>query len=254
MTQTTTTGASTTQKLSWSAGADESTSASFQIGDPDKGASTKFGVGFHAAQDFTGGKDNTDASFSASTYTLGTSTSFSDVVFYNDSRINIWVYPVLGQKICPAALQNPNCSPDQQVPLTLQFSGPDQVTTGNNSAETVSGYQPPWEPGNIFSYPATKDQLTLIYPDLGNTQLSKDTTFFTGDNQTSIGASWSSGANKGQTLSTANNFSFDATTSVTSTVGLGKVLQGKFKGSVKLSGSTGFSTLQTVMTHINISI
>jgi FG-GAP-like repeat len=245
LTQTTTTGASTTQKLSWSAGADESTSASFQVGDPDKGASTKFAVGFHAAQDFTGGKDNSDASFSASTYTLGTATSFSDVVFFNDSRVNIWVYPVLGQKVCPAALQNPNCSPDQQVPLTLQFSGPDQVTTGNNSAETVTGYQPPWEPGSIFSYPATKEQLALIYPDLSKTQLSSDTTFFTGDNQTSIGASWSSGANKGQTLSTANNFSFDATTSVTSSVGLGPVLQAKFKGSVKLSGSVGFSTLQT---------
>jgi hypothetical protein len=139
LTQTTTTGASTTQKLSWSAGADESTSASFQIGDPNVGASTKFGAAFHSAQDFTGGKDNSDASFRASSYTLGTVTSFSDVVFFNDSRINIWIYPVLGQKVCPAELKNPNCSPDQQVPLTLQFSGPDQVSTGNISAETVHG-------------------------------------------------------------------------------------------------------------------
>jgi hypothetical protein len=116
--QETKTGASTTQKLSWSAGADESTSATFQLGDPDQTSGAKFSEAFHAAQDFTGSTENSDGHFSASTYSLGTATSFSDVVFFNDSRINIWVYPVLGQKVCPASLNNPNCSPDQQVPLT----------------------------------------------------------------------------------------------------------------------------------------
>jgi hypothetical protein len=85
----------------------------------------------------------------------------------------------------------------------------------------------------------------LIYPDVTQTQLSSDITFFTGDNPTTFQASWTSGADKGQTLSTANNFSFDATASLAVSVRAEGIIQDKFKGSVSVSGSFGFSSLQT---------
>ncbi|HEY3619758.1 MAG TPA: hypothetical protein VGK96_23365, partial [Candidatus Sulfotelmatobacter sp.] len=242
LTQESKQGGSTTHKLSWSAGAAETVSGGFQIGNPDAGEGAKFTSTFHAAQDFTGSTEANGSNFSTTDFNVSVATRDADSVFYDNSRLNIWVYPVLGQKV-PSA--TPSDCPAAGCPLTIQFSGPDQIDTGNISADIASWYQPPWEFGNVFSYPATKDQLALIYPDLAATQLSSDLTFYTDTNSKKVQANWSSGSTQGSTTSTANNFSFDLSGTYVESEGIPEV--GFETGSVSLnvSGSFGFKNLQT---------
>ncbi len=247
------TGASTTHTTSWSAGIDVSVGGSYQVGDPDEGTGSRYSEAFHFANDLTSKTDNLDLNYSSSKFDVTTVTKKGDVVFYDDSRLNIWVYPVLGHKACPAAL--PNCSADQQKPLTIQFSAPDQIDTEETSTEDAGAYwyQPPWEFANVLSYPATKDQLALIYPHLANTQLSTDLSFKPTQSSVKIETTWSGGSEQGSTTSTADTLSFDNTLSYTTRWGVSKVATGKFSASLKLSGSVGFATLQTNNSQIDSS-
>jgi hypothetical protein len=251
------TGGSTTHKMSWSAGADESVSTSLEIGSVKAGTGAKFTQAFHAAQDFAGSTANGNNNFTSSQFDVTSTTKLADVVFEDESRLNIWVYPVIGQTVCPATL--PNCSDSQKAPLTIQFSGPDQLDSGITSAELSSNswYQPPWEWGNIFSYPATKSQLALIYPDIAtdpdHTLLSSDTGFDTSPSSLKIRAVWSSGSGVDKTGSTMNKFSFDETTTMVAAGGLAGAVKGTTGGSLKLSGSFGFDTLQTNYAQVSAS-
>ena len=249
LTQQSKTGASTTHKMSWSAGVDESQSLAYQVGDPDQGTGGRLGFAFHAAQDFTGSSENNGSNFSSTEFDVSAATRTADSVFYEGSTLNIWVYPVLGQKACPALPNNApnNCPPDQQLPLTVQFSGPDSIVSGNIS-DDVNGapwYQPPWEFGNIFSYPATKEQLALIYPDLAKTQLSSDLTFYTDNSSKKIQTNWSSGSEQGSTTAFSDNFSFSLEETIVASEGISKIATGKASQSLKVSGSFGFENLQT---------
>jgi hypothetical protein len=249
LTQQSKSGGSTTHKMSWSAGVDESLSGAYQIGDPDQGIGGRIGLAFHAAQDFTGSTEENGSNFSSTEFDVSAATRTADSVFYEGSTLNIWVYPVLGQKACPALPNNApnNCPPDQQLPLTVQFSGPDSIVSGNIS-DDVNGapwYQPPWEFGNIFSYPATKEQLALIYPDLAKTQLSSDLTFHTDNASKKIQTNWSSGSEQGSTTAFSDNFSFGLEETFVASVGLGDISTAKVSQSLKVSGSFGFENLQT---------
>jgi len=247
------TGGATTGKLSWSAGVDLSVEGDFQISDTNDGTGAKFSAGFDVAEQFTHSSDNSTINYVANSFGVSAATGTGDVVFFDDSRFNIWVYPVLGKTVCP---KGKTCPPDQLKPLTVQFSGPDEIDTTFVSAEILSAfwYQPPWEWGNVFSYPATKDQLALIYPDIsGQTTLSNDVTFVTDGSDAKIQASWSSGTEKGETVSTTNSASADVTTSYTESVGISTIAQGKISTSLKLSGSTGFEHLQTYTSQVDSS-
>jgi hypothetical protein len=245
LSQQSSTGASTTHKMSWSAGVDESGSAGFEVGDVDAGSGVKYTAGFHAAQDFLGSTENGNNSFATSTFDVSATTKVGDIVFYDDSRLNIWVYPVIGQTACPA--ETPNCLDSQKKPLTVQFSGPDQIDTGITSTEDPGDfwYQPPWEVGNVFSYPATASQLALIYPDLAATQLSHDISFGTSPSSVKIQATWSKGTGVDKTTSTTDNFSFDVKSTFVVASGAEGIGDVSTKESVKVSGSYGFGGLQT---------
>jgi len=255
LTQESKTGGSTTHKLSWSAGVDLSTSYDYQIGDPDEGTGTRYSAAFHIADDITGSSDNSTITYATTKFDVSATTRTADSVFVDQSRLNIWVYPVLGQKVCPAALNNPNCSTDQMMPLTVQFSGPDQIETGSISTDLLSAYwyQPPWEWGNVFSYPATKDQLALIYPDLATTTLSTDLSFYTDNSSKKIETTWSSGTEQGSTSSLSDTASFDVTLSGVDAVGLEDVEGTKLSAALKLSGSVGFEKLQTNTAQVDAS-
>ena len=253
LSQTSKTKASITGSTSWSAGVSESASASFEVGDVDAGDGIKGSAAFNAAQDFTGSTSSGNGSFQGADFDISGTTKKGDLVLYTDSRLNIWVYPVLGQTACPAA--TPNCAPDQKKPLTFQFSGPDQIVTGVTSTEDSGAYwyQPPWEFGNVFSYPATTEQLALIYPDLATTQLSNDFTFKTSQSTMKFQATWSSGADQGSTAATADTFSFDAKTTFVAAAGAEGIGDVTTKESVKVSGSYGFSNLQTNTAEMDAS-
>jgi hypothetical protein len=247
------TGGSTTHQTSWSAGVAESGSASVQWGDVDKGSGEKFSMAFNAAQDFAGSTENSNNNYATSHFDVTVATKKGDQVFYDDSRLNIWVYPVIGETACPAA--KPACTAAEQQPLTLQFSGPDKIDTGVVSTEDAGSfwYQPPWEFGNVFSYPATGAQLALIYPDLAKTQLSNDVSFKTNPSSVKIQATWGSGSEQGSTSSTTDNFSFDGKTSFVVAAGAKGIGQVTTKESIKVTGSYGFGTLQTNTAQVEAS-
>jgi hypothetical protein len=82
---------------------------------------------------------------------LTATTGFADHVFFNQSRQNIYYYPVLGQTICPSTV--PNCAPDQMTQLYVDFSAPDHVTKSDLDDTTLDWFQPGHEPGNVLTYP-----------------------------------------------------------------------------------------------------
>ena len=173
----------TTNAASWSFGAKETASAGFTIGDPDV-TGLKISDTFTAAQNLKGSHEHDHGTYNGTSFNLSATTGFGDEVSYSDSTFNIWVYPVIGKTVCPAGKVTNGACTVPQVPLTIQFSAPD----GNSQQpEAVEGqalqwYQPPWEPGNVFSYPANLDQLKAHYPNL--TQLTNDTTGFLTDGST----------------------------------------------------------------------
>ncbi len=230
---------SNTNTTSWSFGAKETLSAGFTIGDPDTDF-LKVSDTFTAAQDLKQSHENDHGTYTGKSFNISATTGFGDEVSYTDSAFNIWTYPVIGQTVCPA---KPAACPPNGVPLTIQFSAPD----GDAIQEAVQGqglqwYQPPWEPGNIFSYPANLDQLKARYPSL--TQLTSDTTGFLTDGSTlTQTATWTTSNEDSQSTGIEQNYSYDNDFSVSGGFEIADL--GGAEGSVglDLSGSTGFSNL-----------
>ncbi|HXE12393.1 MAG TPA: hypothetical protein VN633_09755, partial [Bryobacteraceae bacterium] len=229
----------TTNTTSWSFGAKETASAGFTIGDPDV-TGLKVSDIFTAAQNLKGSHEHDQGTYNAQSFNLSATTGFGDEVSYTDSPFNIWVYPVIGQTVCPAA--KPNCQPGEKVPLTLQFSAPD----GNAQTEAIEGqdlewYQPPWEPGNIFSYPANFDQLKAHYPDVQ--PLTNDPSGFLTDGSTiTETATWTGSGEGSDSTGLKQNYSFENDFSVngaTEFAGIGA--EGGY--GLDLSGSVGFNNL-----------
>jgi hypothetical protein len=116
---------------SWSFGASESLGASLEIGDVEAGNGAKISDTITAAQDLKGSTENTHGTYAEHTFDISQQTGPSDQLWFSQSRFNIYLYPVIGQTVCPQG--KPNCTEAEKVPLTIQFSGPDQT-----SSETVA--------------------------------------------------------------------------------------------------------------------
>ena len=226
---------------SWSFGTKETASAGVTIGDPDVDG-LKATDTFTAAQKLNGSHQNDHGSYKGQSFNLSAVTGFGDEVSYTDSQFNIWVYPVIGQTVCPAA--KPNCQPGEKLPLTIQFSAPDGDT---QKPEAVQGqalqwYQPPWEPGNILSYPANLDQLKSHYP--GVVQLTNETTGFLTDGSTlTQTATWSGQTDVSATTGLKQNYSFENDFSVNGSIGVGDIGTLQLGASLDVSGSVGFNNL-----------
>lgn len=102
--------------------------------------------------------------YQSTAFDVSAATGFDDVVWFNDERHNVYIYPIIGQTACPA--DKPNCSDSERLPLTLVLSGPDQIEQEAAEGGTLEWFQPVWEPGNIFSYPWDLTQLQAQYPKL----------------------------------------------------------------------------------------
>ncbi len=239
---------STTNTTSWSFGAKESATVGFTIGDPDveglKGSDT-----FTAAQNLKGSLEHEQGSYTGQSFNLTTISGVGDQVNYSDSELNIWVYPVIGKTVCPAKL---NCPPNEQVPLTIQFS----ALNGDVQPYAIEGpglpwYQPPWEPGNIFSYPANYDQLAAHYGNL--VQLSGSTNGFPTDGRTvTESVTWFGTSNQSDTTGLKQNYSFENDFSVNGSVGFaGITAQGGY--GLDVSGSYGLSGLVKTTTTLDKS-
>jgi len=240
----------TNNKTSWSFGAKETFSESVSFGDPDKGTGTRLKDTFTAAQNLKSASEKIHGTYQGKTFNLSATTGFGDEVSYTNSQFNIWIYPVVGQTTCPA---DKTCPPDQKVPLTIQFSAP----SGDALIHAVQGqglqwYQPPWEPGNVFSYPATLEQLKTIYPDLS--QLTKGGVEIVTDTSTQTQkTTWAVTQKDAGSASFDQSYSFENNLSVTGSVGFKGAVNTSASATLDLSGSVGFTKLTDNTTNLGLS-
>ena len=134
--------------------------------------------------------------------------------------------------------------------MTIQFSGPDKIESHKVDGNLIPWYQPPWEPGNVFSYPANDEQLQRILPN--TQQLSKASTYRTDSGTATERATWTTETTEGATASIDENFSYELGFSVSGAVSSGFVT-GKASASLNLSGSSGFSDLNKSVTSLGRS-
>jgi hypothetical protein len=181
---------------------------------------------------------------SAETFNAAFSSQFGDYVRFDSTRVNLYLYPVLGKTVCPA--DKPNCADIDKVPVFYQFSAPDQATHDNVLGTSLEWYQPPWEPGNIFSYPGNEDQLKVYQTTLN--KLSQDETFHTDKTPGTESTTWSANAGTNQTTGTSSNFNGSISTST-------KVKGGFFQGgfSIGISGGQAQEGLTTSQTALGTS-
>ena len=145
----------------------------------------------------------------------------------------------------------PNCS-QRKVPLTIQFSAPNgNATSHADQGQSLQWYQPPWEPGNIFSYPASFDQLQSIYGNLA--KLTTDGSEFLTDTSTETQkTTWAVGTNANQTSSVEQNFSYENDFSSEASFSFLDVGAGVNVG-YDVSGSNGVSNLSKSASDLGTS-
>jgi hypothetical protein len=141
---------------SWSIGVKTSFQETFTIGDPEEsGVSISDKV--WAEYTHKNSVSSTYNTYSGTAESLDVTSGWADKLIFSQRRQNIYYYPILGKFACPAA--NPGCSDADKAPLYVVFSVPDQVTYNRDDATAEEWYQPFNEPGNLFSYPWTFQQL-----------------------------------------------------------------------------------------------
>ena len=238
---------STQNTTSWSAGTGESVSSKVTIGIPDVDSVTIKNK-FSAQQAWKGNSEKVHGTTSSMSFDVSQQTGFSDQLWYTDSRLNLYIYPVIGQTGCPASKST--CSDNEKVPLTVQFSGIDAVSNDTVPGNTTEWYQPPWEPGNLLSYPGNFQQLQAIQPDLA--QLSENVTWTTDQTTFVEKTTWNTGTTDSQSTSFDQSYSFNDTLSVSASTNE-IFASASVKGTLSLSGSFGFSRLHTSVTTLGKS-
>ena len=123
---------STDNTTSWGYSTGKSAGAKVTLGNPD--------ASYFSAEVKLAGKETHDDSV-ADTYDTyaavktSASTGFADHLFFTDSRHNVYYYPVIGQKMCPAG--NPSCTEFPKRPLFVQFSGVDLLEHNDSDSPSV---------------------------------------------------------------------------------------------------------------------
>jgi len=237
---------------SWSWGAAETVGASITFGDPDS-SGIKNETTFAAQQTWEGSVDTAANQFQEQTFSIRQQTGDDDKVWYTHSQFIIYLYPVLNQKVCPAEF--PNCREDQKQPLVLQIAGPKTLSETTIDGDGLEWYQPPWEFGNVFSYPANYGQLQEIIPDIDLLSAAESTTptWFTDSGTLTLTSTWAAGSTKTQTVSSAQNFSEELTNSTTGAFGLKDIATVGGNLELKGSRSDAFGNLTTKVVELGKS-
>lgn len=202
---------SNTDTTSYSYGYSESTEEKFSVGVPLVSAVSG---SFKQAWEQTYERTSEDYTYTQDEfrYDASTVTGLGDQIWYADSELNVYYYPVLGQTICPN--EQSSCSSAEEQPLIVQFSGPNTSSVVSAPGSTTEWYQPVHEPGQLFSYPWTQAQLA---DRLGQEMqlLSSSLPFFTDDSLSSQLVEWSTGSGQSQSAGTTNTHSFETSNSLT---------------------------------------
>ncbi|BFU93026.1 MAG: hypothetical protein NTAFB01_42130 [Nitrospira sp.] len=243
----------TTTGTTWSFGAQETLQRKAFVGSCETGSCLSASAKFTAKQSLEGSKDSLKGTYSGDSKDFDVTTGFTDLVSYQNEAMTIYVYPVIGQTVCPSG--NPNCAAGEKVPLTVNMAGPDTLSyIKATPSDVLTWYQPPWIPGNILSYPGNSAQLqAAAFRDATDFQdLSQAETWFIGSSGTaSSKVTWTGGGSGGTTTSFKQNYSFDLDLSFTAKVGLKGLAGTTTKGDFDFSGSVGFSSLTDSLTTLS---
>ena len=240
--QTTTSAqASRQSSTSYTASTKESAEGKVSYGVPDVD-SVSVEVKTSATQTHQSTVSNTYNTYSSQTYTFNTATVFDDKVAATSETMNIYSYPVIGQTICPAA--NPSCTDSERVPLYIQYSAPDNILhIPPTDAAGLEWFQPPNEPGNLFSYPGSftllkaggPQQLDLLTP--SNTEWASSS-------MGSFSVEWNNSSSAAFSSGSVSTHSFDTSVTVSGEASFeGGGVSGS--ASVDYNQSTSVSTLNT---------
>ena len=235
-----------TDDQSHSFGFQEQVSGFAQIGgDPSENAGFKIEDTVTATQDIKNINNQIHGQFQGVSYGLTDQTGWGDSVSYTSTTINIWIYPVIGKTVCSKS------DPTRCGPLTIQFSAPSGTDVGTAEDGTLKEwYQPVWEPGNIFSYPANFAQLNYA-----NTiaRLDNPLTFFTDSSQVQESIGWKAGLSADSTVGQEKTFSGSNDLAISGRLG-DKDTSG-IGGSLKFNanGSDAFSNLTLSQNSSNTS-
>ena len=191
------------------------------------------------------------------TSSLTRSTGLSDLVWFQKKDFFIYIYPVIGQTVCPE--DKPNCSESERLPLQVHFSGPDEIQINLLPAQNIlmgannlEFYQPPHQPLNLLSYPWSLETLENSFPRAA-ALTDKDPSFQEpGNSPGTFSSTWSQSSGSEQSVGASNNHSFDSSVSVSAGVefdGAGA----DASGTVDKSGSTAISTLTTTKSTVSVS-
>ncbi|MGH9845656.1 MAG: hypothetical protein ACREEM_43665, partial [Blastocatellia bacterium] len=210
---------------------------------------------FTAKQDLQHSTDTINGAFNSSEYDISQNTGLSDVVWFKDSSSYLYVYPVIGRKVCPAskADKDGKCADGDKVPMQIMFSAPKETTVQRLASNTLEWYQPPWEFGNLLSYPAGLAQLKQYIPDI-NLLTQEVSTFATDDASATFKTTWSNGRTTGTNIDDQKLFTEDNDLSVQGDydvefAGFGGA--GSTKLDLNFGGSNGRKTLTESSTQFN---
>lgn len=231
--------ASSTFDTSWTFGTMLSIGASLEYGDVDKGNGLRGTVEATAAQDLKGDTERSHGTYEKYFFNISQVTGFSDQVWLTSSRFNVYSYPVIGQTVCPAA--KPNCPDSEKVPLTILFSAPDETSLATMAGAAVPWYQPPWEYGNVLSYPASYSQLRKIVPDIK--KLSQNVEWATDASVLTTSTIWENGSGADQSVSSSENNTFGLDTSFAGAGGLSGVVTLRLDTKLNINGSRALTNL-----------
>ncbi|HEY2040604.1 MAG TPA: hypothetical protein VGG95_13110 [Edaphobacter sp.] len=197
--------------------------------------------------------------YSGQTSGFSTRTIFDDVVAATTSQLNIYSYRVIGQ--CSPSANAPaseGCAAGT-LPVYMQFSGPDNV----NYVQAAEGrnlewYQPVWEPGNLFSYPANEQQLM---EDLGGgttfQPLTPTNNLWDSQTASAVVANWTAGGGSSVSSGSTSTHTFDASVSASGNVsfdGFGTSASAGFDYSTSSSTSTLNESTSTVSDSQGITL
>jgi hypothetical protein len=233
---------STSNTTSWGYSKGQSAGLQVTLGNPD--------ASYLSAEVKLAGKETHETSvadtydtYAAVTTSLRATTGFADHLFFTDSRHNVYYYPVIGQKLCPAG--NLSCTESEKGPLFVQFSGVDLLEHHDTDATTQEWYQPINEPGNVFSYPWSLTQLQQSIPNLAPLTTNPAPWQATDTSKTEYTTTWSREGTKSQTTGHVDTHSFDRSIAVTAQVGAEKIVTAGLSGEIDYGDSDSASNLYT---------
>ena len=233
---------STSNTTSWGYSTGESAGVKVTLGNPD--------ASFFSGEVKAAGKETHDTSvadtydtYAAVTNSLSATTGFADHLFFTESRHNVYYYPVIGQKVCPAG--NPSCTKAQKGPLFVQFSGVDLLEHHDTDATTQEWYQPINEPGNLFSYPWSLAQLRRSISNLAPLTTNPAPWRATDTSTSAYSTTWIGEGTKSHTTGHVDTHSFDLSIAVTAQVGVEKIVTAGLSGEIDYGTSDSASNLNT---------